>query len=366
MIEFNRDSWWNNWVVVLVLVIVFAGVLGAAFSRRNGTGRARQAEEFMRMVRDEQEDRCFDGKRYASSPRYLKSFLKHDKQSKLVAYDLSSGEGISVHSGVYGYTLKMPSYADGRICCDNCNKLSRKYSSCRSLQRRPDFIEADPGCRSFGAVKKTEEENVAPAADKKGREPVATNRADSREFVEQEEDFYEDQESEDFSDDQPAQATDASAADAAQSTEETQPQDACQPLEEKGPFYMDSCSNYQAGTQGSVLFTWNQETCSYEAVQNCILPSRWEALRTQTHHEEGLYPSDVDTLCDRLLKEHPCEDFVKIGEECYVSSETCYTSCTLSEKVAVPETANIILYNVTASLKARRCAPVKNVTVQIP
>ncbi|MBP5616564.1 MAG: hypothetical protein J6X06_02055 [Elusimicrobiaceae bacterium] len=365
MIEFNKDSWWKNWVVVLVLAIVFAGVLVSAFSRRNGTGQARQAEEFMRLVRNEQEDRCFDGKRYASSPRYLKSFLKHDKQSKLVAYDLTSGEGISVHSGVYGYTLQMPSYADGRICCNNCNKLSRKYSSCRSLQRRPDFIETDPGCRSFDAVKKPEED-ASPVTDKEGKKPVAKNMADTQEFVDQEEDFYEDQEDDDFSDDPRVALADVAAADVAKPEEETQPQDACQPLAEKGTFYMESCSNYQAGTQGSVLFTWNKETCSYDAVQNCILPSRWEALRTQTHHEEGLYPSDVDTLCDRLLQEHPCEDFVKLGEECYVSSETCYTSCTLSEKIAVPETSNIVLYNVTASLKARRCAPVKNVTVQIP
>ena len=44
--------------------------------------------------------------------------------------------------GKYGYTLKMPSYADGRICCENeaeCAKLNKDYPLCSALIARADY-----------------------------------------------------------------------------------------------------------------------------------------------------------------------------------------------------------------------------------
>jgi len=46
---------------------------------------------------------------------------------------------IASSKGNYSYNLQMPSYADGRICCDgdDCAKLNKNYPSCKGFTYEP-------------------------------------------------------------------------------------------------------------------------------------------------------------------------------------------------------------------------------------
>lgn len=99
-----------------------------------------QAEELMSSVREEQEQYCVFHKRYMQD---LKEFpglfpVSEDKRFRYVF----KPTGMEAHrKGRRKYILKMPSYEDGRICCEghHCRKLKRGYPSCADLTARADY-----------------------------------------------------------------------------------------------------------------------------------------------------------------------------------------------------------------------------------
>ncbi|MBR2082033.1 MAG: hypothetical protein IJ876_03360, partial [Elusimicrobiaceae bacterium] len=84
-----------------------------------------------------------------------------DQTSKLGAYkdgknfDYSLGTvGMSASAKSGKYTLEMPSYADGRICCSDietgaCNNLNKNYPLCSDLvdtSKTPDYVAGNEEC----------------------------------------------------------------------------------------------------------------------------------------------------------------------------------------------------------------------------
>ena len=129
----------------LLVVVIVIGVLSAVvlpkFSKVIETRKTTEAEELMAAVRTEQEKRCALDKDYISDLSQL-SEISPSKDTKNFVYSAST-TGIEAQSkGKYGYTLKMPSYKDGRLCCENeaeCLKLNKDYPLCSDLIARADY-----------------------------------------------------------------------------------------------------------------------------------------------------------------------------------------------------------------------------------
>ncbi|WP_428077943.1 prepilin-type N-terminal cleavage/methylation domain-containing protein [Candidatus Avelusimicrobium alvi] len=129
----------------LLVVVIVIGVLSAVvlpkFSKVVETRKTTEAEELMSAVRTEQEKRCALDKSYVTSLTAVKDIVPSGT-SKNYAYSLTSTGMEAQSKGKYGYTLKMPSYADGRICCENeaeCAKLNKDYPLCSALMARADY-----------------------------------------------------------------------------------------------------------------------------------------------------------------------------------------------------------------------------------
>lgn len=361
----------SEFILIALLVVIFAGFMFFAYMNRAASKQAKEAEAFMRAVRYEQEDRCVAGRKYEVYSKRLKAFLKHKEGTKHFVYELSSGAGISARSKWHDYTLKMPSYADGRICCDNCEGLRRHYSPCALLKRRSDFIPADADCVVYPqkeetkSVTKTEnipstqvtesaevqpEPEVVPQQTQTtNRETVLTQPEETNSSPAAEEPAVEEQ--------TPAQTSEQVA---------TSPVSLCQAPQEKGPFYITQCDVYQPGTQGAVLFTWNEQTCQYDVTQNCLVPARWKSGKKITREEKEVYPSDVDKLCAQVLAQMGCAEQAAAGKECFEVNQECYSHCEVTDKKTLQESSTIVLYDVTLSLRKLQCAPSKNITVEIP
>ncbi len=371
----HKPYTFSEFILIAVLLIIFAGFLYSAYMRRAASTQAREAESFMRAVRYEQEDRCAAGRKYEVFSKRLKTFLKHKEGTKHFVYELSSGAGISARSKWHGYTLKMPSYTDGRLCCDDCEGLRRHYSPCSLLKRRNDFIPADADCivypqkESANAAEKTdktqkttsalvsEQPEVKPEPE---AAPQETEVAPSETAVTQPEE----------------PSTQTSVQEELATTEQTstpQPSDetesaspVCQAPQEQGSFYITQCDTYQPGAQGAVMFTWNEQTCQYDVTQNCLVPARWKSGQKMTREEKEVYPSDVDKLCAQVLAQMGCPEQAAVGKECFEVDEECYNQCEVTNQKIVQESSIIVLYDVTLSLRKLQCAPSKNITVEIP
>ena len=129
----------------LLVVVIVIGVLSAVvlpkFSKVVETRKTTEAEELMSAVRTEQEKRCALDKNYLTDFKAIED-IAASKSSKNYAYSLTSTGMEAQSKGKYGYTLKMPSYADGRICCENeaeCAKLNKDYPLCSALMARADY-----------------------------------------------------------------------------------------------------------------------------------------------------------------------------------------------------------------------------------
>ena len=129
----------------LLVVVIVIGVLSAVvlpkFSKVVETRKTTEAEELMSAVRTEQEKRCVLDKNYLTDFKAIGD-IAASKNSKNYAYSLTSTGMEAQSKGKYGYTLKMPSYADGRICCENeaeCAKLNKDYPLCSALIARADY-----------------------------------------------------------------------------------------------------------------------------------------------------------------------------------------------------------------------------------
>ena len=163
----------------LLVVVVVIGVLSAVtlpkFSKVMETRKTTEAEDLMSAVRTEQEKRCSLDKPYLTDINELKDILP-TQTTKNYDYSLTSdGLGILASSkGKYNYTLSMPSYKDGRLCCEGteCSKLNKDYPLCDDLRGAADFASGSE-C-SAGIVPPTPEpENTCAEEDR----PIDTIRA---------------------------------------------------------------------------------------------------------------------------------------------------------------------------------------------
>ena len=132
-------------LVVVVIIGVLAAVALPRFTRTVETRKTVEAEALMKAVRTEQERRCTLDKHYLSKATDIKNVLP-ENDTPNYTYSLT-GTGIEAASkGKYAYTLKMPSYHDGRICCESkaeCDRLNKNYPLCSELIARADFRSGD-------------------------------------------------------------------------------------------------------------------------------------------------------------------------------------------------------------------------------
>ncbi len=125
-------------LVVVVIIGVLAAVILPKFNKVVETRKTTEAEEIMAAVRTEQEYRCAMDKPYIGDIAKLSQIPQ--AATKNFTYQLDTN-GMLASSRSKSYNLKMPSYADGRVCCEGseCNKLNKDYPKCNELTNRPDF-----------------------------------------------------------------------------------------------------------------------------------------------------------------------------------------------------------------------------------
>ena len=126
----------------LLVVVIVIGVLSAAvlpkFSKVIETRKTTEAEELMASIRTEQEKRCALDKPYLTDLSNMSEIVKKT-DTKNYQLTLQDKGVIASSKGNYSYNLQMPSYADGRICCDgdDCAKLNKNYPSCTGFTYEP-------------------------------------------------------------------------------------------------------------------------------------------------------------------------------------------------------------------------------------
>ena len=127
----------------LLVVVIVIGVLSAVvlpkFSKVIETRKTTEAEEMMAAVRTEQERRCSLDKNYTTDAAAVNLASLNTKNFN---YTLKNTGIEAASTGKYGYTLKMPSYRDGRLCCDSaeqCAKLNKNYPLCSELTAKADY-----------------------------------------------------------------------------------------------------------------------------------------------------------------------------------------------------------------------------------
>ncbi len=408
MLLFNRKAYTlSQFILLWILGVLFVILVCLNVFRYRATAQARQAEAFMQEVRAEQEDRCTLGRKYAVYQNHLKTFYKRKEGTRHIRYDLSSGHGITAHHKLLDYRLQMPSYTDGRICCDNCGKLNHYYSRCDVLQKRKDFIPSDPECTVYRPEKKgkktdtqtpaqpaeqTQEPTVQPTekmmtegasvppvpATEPQETPAPTEPAsDAQTQLTEQTPATEEKpattqpakEATAAPADTPVSAdAPAAGADDSSATAQPAPKPAASrkcKIPASGEFFIDECDVYQSGARGSVVHTWNFDTCSYEITQSCMMPARWKKV-SNTKEEKGLYPSDLDTYCEQLIKSAPCPANAAANRECGTVDEVCYKECKITQQTEVRESALIVLYDVEVKSEQLRCLPAKEITVSVP
>ena len=142
-------------LVVVVVVGVLAAITLPKFTKIMEVRKTTEAEQVMAAVRTEQEYRCAMDRAYTENFAHLsQTMLTKDASTASMASTKHFGYtlepfGILARRTGQGYTLHMPSYADGRICCEGngCSNLNKDYPSCAELQNKPDFqvaVQCDP------------------------------------------------------------------------------------------------------------------------------------------------------------------------------------------------------------------------------
>ena len=145
----------------LLIVVIVIGVLSAVvlpkFNKVMETRKTTEAEEVMAAIRTEQEQRCSLNKVYTKD---FTSFIENNDiklasvpgdtskaESNNFTYTLT-GRRIKATSKDRGYTLQMPSIADGRISCDGdyCSKLNKDYPTRTELEAKADYMAVSPEC----------------------------------------------------------------------------------------------------------------------------------------------------------------------------------------------------------------------------
>lgn len=135
-------------LVVVVIIGTLAVVVLPKFTQVLEGRRTTEAENIMRAVRSEQEARCTLGKNYTGTATDLASWPQN--QGSNYTYVLGA-TGMEAQSRNKKYTLSMPSYKDGSICCvgkdggNDCGTLGKSYRPC--LVEVPD---EDTECAAEG------------------------------------------------------------------------------------------------------------------------------------------------------------------------------------------------------------------------
>ena len=137
-------------LVVVVIIGVLSAVILPQFSKVIETRKMTEAEEMMAAVRNEQEARCSISKSYTADFNKLASL---NKQADTKNYKYEDLEGVGVQAaakGSYTYSLQMPSYIDGRICCEgeDCQRLNKNYPSCADLKAKGDYVPGNAECEA--------------------------------------------------------------------------------------------------------------------------------------------------------------------------------------------------------------------------
>ena len=129
----------------LLVTVVVLGILAAAvipwIYKTVEQRKTSEAEEMLAFFRTEQEKRCVLNKHYETDFAALPGVL-NTGESKYFIYTLLPTGAEAQRKGGYGYTLRMPSYEDGRLCCEDaasCQRLGKNYPSCTDLTARADF-----------------------------------------------------------------------------------------------------------------------------------------------------------------------------------------------------------------------------------
>lgn len=128
-------------LVVVVVIGVLAAVVLPKFNKVVETRKTTEAEELMAAIRTEQEKRCALDKNYLTDLAKMSDIIPHT-DTKNFTY-IATSTGIKAQSkGKYSYTLEMPSYRDGRLCCESaeeCAKLNKDYPLCSELTAFGDY-----------------------------------------------------------------------------------------------------------------------------------------------------------------------------------------------------------------------------------
>lgn len=150
-------------VTEIIILLLIIGISVAAFLLKFGAlfdaSDVQEADRLMQAVRQAQVERCKQENVYLVLPSRL-TVLPADGMAQGSTYTLGNftydfldplyrGVGMVAVHQTKNYKLEMPSYLDGRICCDNCQSLRTKYPACAQLTQRADFQAASKaGCIS--------------------------------------------------------------------------------------------------------------------------------------------------------------------------------------------------------------------------
>ncbi len=136
-------------LVVVVIIGVLSAVILPKFNKMLETRKTTEAEEMMAAVRSEQEARCLLDKPYFGKDQIGQLTSLPNANTKNFTYALTDDGGVTATNSKSNYTLEIPSYADGRICCsgDGCSSLNKNYPSCSSLKENTDdFVNVPAAC----------------------------------------------------------------------------------------------------------------------------------------------------------------------------------------------------------------------------
>lgn len=149
-------------LVVVIVIGVLAAIVLPKFSKVMETRKTTEAEELMAAVRTEQERRCALDKPYATEFTQMRDLVASSQATKYTTknyvYELGNTGMQALSTGKYGYTLQMPSYRDGRLCCEKaqqCANLNKDYPTCEQLQARADYQDGTE-CAEDGAQEPSE------------------------------------------------------------------------------------------------------------------------------------------------------------------------------------------------------------------
>ena len=151
----NRNGFTLTELLTVVLIVgTLSAIVLPKFAKVLDSFHVMEAEQIILTVRAEQEHRCTLDKKYTQQISRLTtvpSGVSVDGNTFSYGdftYTLLNS-GIKAEHVEKNYTLEIPSYTDGRICCDNCGELNRSYPMCADLMDvtvTPDYQTAAVRC----------------------------------------------------------------------------------------------------------------------------------------------------------------------------------------------------------------------------